>query len=244
MDTDGRFAGVIKATHGVLEPRHIILFEMVMISQNVGDSVDFTLTLFQDYSFSVDFGDGLIVNYSGTGSINVTGQTVSTSTITIRSGSPILKFINNANVIISADIIKSSTLEDVTLIFANKNLLTNFNITDASNIASASNAFFDTSIANFPAGDWSSCNNMTSFLRNVPALLSVGSLNTKDGGVYLEMFRDSVNLACITDLNTVAGIDNTNIFFNTPGLAAPNSTEQTNLESAGGFNYVNTGSCP
>ena len=58
------------------------------------------------------------------------------------------------------------------------------------------------------------------------------------------MFKDCASLICITNINTTASTDKTDMFYGCTALVQPDATAQADIVDSNGANWVNPGTCP
>lgn len=78
---------------------------------------------------------------------------------------------------------------------------------------------------------------MNEGLTNFPAI------DTSSGTDFTNTFRDCLNLECLTEINTTSGTLMTNMFKGCNAILQPDSANIALIESAGGFDWTNAGTC-
>ena len=129
---------------------------------------------------------------------------------------------------------------DATSAWEGCNSMVTFSVTDMSSCTDFTTAWFGcvsmTSCA--VVGSMSSGVDFTSCFHNCSAMVTFGNCATSSGTTFTSMFQ-----GC-TSLTTIGGLDTTNtagatptIFSGATSITAPNSSEQTQLASASGYDY-------
>lgn len=98
-------------------------------------------------------------------------------------------------------------------------------------------------LSSFGNGSLTIANQMFAACTSLEYINLVGFALEPGASLFI-MFQGCQQLICITNIDTTTASDKTDMFLNTPALVAPDATEQAQLVSTSGYNYVNANPCP
>lgn len=253
-------------------PAPLPAFSADMVATAVGATVSFLIQGNQFDDYIVDWGDGVLQTYNDPNGFNfvISSSVVGTTNVSITSNGTPTRFQITTDTITSLDLKSITTINRFRELCRNITNLTSFTTVDTGLVTDFLNAWSGCSgLTNFPelnysnvstfVTPWFGCTgivnmiisgqfgnggavDMTGAFSGMTSVQSIQLPDTSNATLFANLFKDCINLSCISAVNTLSQTTTTDMFLNTPALTDPTAAEQTAI--LGGSNYVNANACP